>query len=111
MQKVCPNLFEVAPPRRRSRTPAAIVILMGLLLSPLVVEATQLGTAQWKGMVGNVPHVEAPMLNSLAYGLRAAGDEIRVTLSPILRHHSWNPRYVVLFGLGWASIAILMLRR
>ena len=36
MRKFSPNLFDDAPPRRRSRTPVAITILLGLLLSPLV---------------------------------------------------------------------------
>ena len=111
MRKFSPNLFDVTPPRRRSRTPAVISILLGLLLSPLVVEATQLGVAHWQGMIGNVPYVQTPMLNTLGSGLQSAGDEIRSTFSPVLRKLPWNPSYVVVFGLGWASLAALMLRR
>ena len=111
MRKFSPNFLDDTPPRRRSRTPAAITILLGLLLSPLVFEATQICTSHWKGMIGPVPFVEAPMLNSLASGLQSAGDEFRITLSPVLRNLPWNPSYVVVFGLGWASLAALMLRR
>ncbi len=111
MRKFSPNLFDDAPPRPRSRTPVAITILLGLLLSPLVIEATLLCTANWKGMIGNVPLVQTPMLSAVGSGLQAAGDEIGSTLSPLLRNAPWHPRYVVVFGLGWASIAALMLRR
>jgi len=111
MRKFSPNLFDVTPPRRRSRTPAAIVILLGLLLSPLVFETTQLCTASWRGMTGTVPFVDTPMLNTLGSGLQSAGDDLRSTLSPVLRNLPWNPSYVVVFGLGWASLAALMLRR
>lgn len=111
MRKFAPNLFEAAPPRRRSQTPAVITILLGLLLSPLVLEATQLGAAQWRGMTGPVMIVETPVINTLASGLQSAGDELRSTLSPVLRKLPWNPSYVVVFGLGWASFAALMLRR
>ncbi len=111
MRKFSPNLFDDAPPQRRSQTPAVIVILLGLLLSPLVFEASQLCTAQWKGMTGTEPFVETPILNTLGSGLRSAGDEIRSTLSPVLRRLPWDSSYVVVFGLGWASIAALMLRR
>ena len=51
------------------------------------------------------------MLDTLGSGLQSAGDEIRTTLSPVLRNLPWNPSYVVVFGLGWASVAALMLRR
>ena len=111
MRKFSPNVFDEAPPRRRSQTPAAITILMGLLLSPLVLEATLLCTAHWQGMIGNEPFVATPMINTLGSGLQSVGDEFRSTLSPVLRKLPWNPSYVVVFGLGWASIAALMLRR
>ena len=62
-------------------------------------------------MIGAEPLVETPVLNTLGAGLRSAGDDIRSTLSPVLHHLPWNPSYVVVFGLGWASIAALMLRR
>ena len=111
MQKFSPNVIDDAPPRRRSRTPAAVAILLGLLLSPLVFEATRLCTAHWKGMLGNVPFVETPILNTLGSGLQSASDEIRSSLSPVLRNLPWNPSHVIVFGLGWASLAALMLRR
>lgn len=111
MRKFSPNLFDTPPPRRRSRTSAAITILLGLMLGPLVFEASLLCTAHWKGMTGTVPFVETPMLNTLGSGLQSAGDEIRSTFSPVLRKLPWNPSYVVVFGLGWASLAALMLRR
>ena len=111
MRKFSPNLFDVTPPRRRSSTPALITILLGLLLGPLVFEASQLCTAQWKGMIGAAPTVATPMLNTLGSGLQSAGDDIRSSLSPVLRNLPWNPSYVVVFGLGWASLAALMLRR
>ena len=111
MRKFSPNLFDDAPLRRRSRSPAVITILLGLLLCPLVFEATQLCTASWTGMTGNAPFVETPMLSTLGAGLQSAGDEIRTSLSPVLRKLPWNPSYVVVFGLGWASFAALMLRR
>ncbi len=111
MRKFSPNLFDDAPLRRRSRSPAVITILLGLLLCPLVFEATQLCTASWRGMTGNAPFVATPVLNTLGSGLQSAGDEIRSTLSPVLVRLPWDSSYVVVFGLGWASIAALMLRR
>ncbi len=111
MQKFSPNPIDVTPPRRRSQNRTAIAILLGLLLAPLVFEASQLCAAHWKGMIGNVPFVQTPMLNTLGSGLQSAGDDLRSTLSPVLRNLPWNPSYVVGFGLGWASLAALMLRR
>ncbi len=111
MRKFSPNILDDTPPRRRSRTPAVITILLGLLLCPLVFEATHICMAQWKGMIGPVPFVETPMITTLGSGLQSAGDDIRSTLSPVLRNLPWNPSYVVVFGLGWASLAALMLRR
>jgi len=111
MRKFSPNLSDDTPPRRRTRTRAAIAILLGLLLSPLVFEASQLCTAHWQGMTGTAPIVATPMLDTLGSALRTAGDDIRSTLSPVLRKLPWNPSYVVVFGLGWASLAALMLRR
>jgi hypothetical protein len=111
MRKFSPTLFELAPPRRRSRSRVAIMILLGLLLSPLVFEATLLCTARWKGMIGVEPHVKTPVLNALGDGLRSAGEDIRLTLAPVLHQLPWNPSYVVVFGLVWASIGVLMLRR
>jgi hypothetical protein len=111
MRKFSPTLFEVAPPRRRSRIRVAITILLALLLSPLVFEATLLCTARWKGMIGVEPHVKTPVLNALGAGLRSAGEDIRLTLAPVLYQLPWNPSYVVVFGLGWAAIATLFLRR
>ena len=111
MRKFSPNLFDDAPPRPRRRTPVAIVILLGLLLCPLVIEATLLCTAHWKGMLGTEPYVATPVINTVSTGLRSASDDIRATLSPVLHRLPWDPSYVVVFGLGWASIAALMLRR
>jgi hypothetical protein len=111
MQKFSTNVFDDAPPRRRSQTPAVITIALGLLLSPLVFEATQLCAANWKGMNGNVPFVSTPVLNVVGSGLQSAGDEFRSTLSPVLHRLPWDSSYVVVFGLGWASIAAFLLRR
>jgi hypothetical protein len=111
MRKFSPTLFEVAPPRRRSRTRVAITILLALLLSPLVFEATLLCTARFKGMIGVEPLVKTPVLDTLGAGLQSAGEDIRLTLAPVLHHLPWNPSYVVVFGLVWAFIGVLMLRR
>ena len=111
MRKFSSTVIEDAPPRRRTRTPVAIAILLGLLLCPIVVEATLLCAAHWRGMIGPEPFVSTPVLNTLGNWLQAAGEDIRSTLAPVLHQLPWNPSYVVVFGLGWATMAALMLRR
>jgi hypothetical protein len=87
------------------------MVLLGLLLSPIIYEATLLCAAQLRGMIGAQPLVETPVLDTVGAGLRAAGDDIGLTLAPVLHRLPWNPTYVVVFGLLWASVAALILRR
>src|SRR4051794_27355625 len=111
MRKFPQASTDAPPPRRGSRWHAVLTIALGLLLAPLVHEATALGVAPWKAMLGAVPSVETPVLDAIGSGMRSAARELRAWTAPVVHSAPWNPSLVFPLAVAWTALAILMLRR
>jgi len=113
MAKVLNQSKDYMPVERRkwSVKKIAVLVFLGLVLAPILVEGVALSVAQWVEVTGTRFVFRTPILSWCGSKLEDCRQFIRETISYHYRDASWEPGFALPILAALIVIAMLMLRR
>jgi hypothetical protein len=106
-----PRPHDPPPPSDgRSLRRSALVIVLGLALSPIVYESSAQCAAGWAAMYGSVRQVDTPVLDRLGRCMDALAGAAHETGERAFHALPWKPALVIPIALAWAALGALILR-
>jgi hypothetical protein len=108
-QKLARIQIDNAPPRRRW-SPALILLMVALVLSPVLYELGVVCAARWQSLFGPLHYVETPVLDALGAAVLEARLDVESRVRPVFGRLPWkSSTAITLFG-AWTALVALLLR-
>ncbi len=112
MRKYHESAPENASRPRRSKLPAAVLLGLALLVSPLLFEGGKVVLANWVSMTGAYRTPETPLLDAIGGWSRDADVVARRYWSGLFNGGSWRASTAVPLAVTWALLmGVVFLRR
>lgn len=97
-------------PRRRSKPPLALLLVLVLIAVPPSFEVVKMNLARW-GLFGLTAPVDTPILDAIGAQWQARQSEFRDWIAPHMVNRRWNPRLVLPIAFVWTALAGWLLRK
>ncbi len=110
MRKLVNPLFDDRP-RRRWRYSNLLPVALGLLLTPILYEASLLCVAEWRAMSGPIAPIHTPVFDAIRSAFLWARQDVGSFLSPAFHALPWRPAVVIPFAVFWTGVAAWLLRK
>jgi hypothetical protein len=97
-------------PRRFRVLPIAVLLFLGLALSPVLSEEVLLCYAQWCEIIDKPVVVRTPILDSCYDRFQTARNDLWNEIMPIFQRVPWNPQVVIVVGVLVMALSMVLLR-
>jgi hypothetical protein len=99
------------PPRPKYRRLRSLaIVVLGISLAPLIVEACTICHAQWCQVLGRNARADTPVLDAVQSGIESGHRSVEGAFSPYFQRLPWNPKLVFGVGVILMIIAMFMLK-
>jgi hypothetical protein len=100
------------PPQAARRRGWPLLLVLGMIASPLIYEGGLILTSNWQSMTGTYWEPRTPFLDALRSYNATAIREAMTLYARHVQNGAMNPTVAVVMGIGWAFLmAAVFLRR
>lgn len=113
MRKFDPFIAEMVQrkPWCSPRQRAALAVVLGLALAPIVFESSALCASRWVAMYGQLSTPHTPVLDLLGKGLAELSSAFSLTFRRTFFNLPWKAQMVIPLTIAWAFLGSLFMLR